>query len=79
MRANLADTLERLTSLADSVMSANTPGVLRDETSTCALCLIDLEREDHDPDCAWHIARNSLAPSDLSEVRRLVRILRYER
>lgn len=77
MRANLADALNRMALVAEGIMSANGPG--RTDDGRCALCLVNPDEGDHDTDCPWRVARTSLAASDLAEVRRLARVLRYER
>lgn len=49
-----------------------------DEENECPFCgLKATEAAEHDPDCAWRIAHADLAPSDIAEVRRLARVLRY--
>jgi hypothetical protein len=70
----LSDVLDRFAAVVQSVMDAGAPVNNRGK---CALCLVEVERHDHDPDCGWQIAHNQVSQSDVNEVRRLARVLRY--
>lgn len=82
----LAAALERMAAVAQSVMDAGPP-VLAD--GTCAHCLLQVDEPaddapavpvvEHDPsECGWWIARNQLCQADVTEVRRLAHVLRYD-
>lgn len=72
----IADLLDRLALIAQSVMDMGRPS---DERSECLMCTVRAATtEQHDPDCAWRLARG-LAQSDVHAVQRLARALRYER
>jgi hypothetical protein len=73
---SLADVLDRLAAVAASMMDS---GATSDERNHCPICdLPATQASEHDPDCAYRIARTQLSPADLAEIRRLVRVLRYE-
>lgn len=72
---NLADVLETMVAITHSMMSSVRPS---DENSECPMCLLRATQAvEHDPDCAYRLARTSMAPADVAEVGRLVRVLRY--
>ncbi len=72
----LADVLERMAAAAQSLMDSARPS---DENNDCPMCLLPAtEAREHDPDCAWRIAKAGLSQADVNEVRRLVRVLRYD-
>ena len=72
---NLAKVLETMAAITDSMMSSSMPS---DEKNDCPICLLPATQEiEHDPDCAYRLARTAMSPMDVAEVRRLVRVLRY--
>lgn len=74
-RVPLADVLDHLAAIAASCADA---GAFSDGDHACPCCLQKATRAgEHDPDCAYRIARTRISPDDLSEVRRLARVLRY--
>jgi hypothetical protein len=76
MGKSLAEVLERLATVAESMMDS---GATSDEHTECPICGLKATGvQEHDPDCAYRIARTQLSPDDLAEVRRLVRVLRYD-
>lgn len=73
---SLADVIERLAAVASSAMDSVRPS---DSLNACPFCGLNATAADqHDPDCAYRIARTQLSPQDIAEVRRLVRVLRYD-
>jgi hypothetical protein len=71
----LADVMERMATVAQSMMDS---GATSDEHNACPICTLRAtSSKEHDPDCAYRIARTQISPADVQEVRRLVRVLRY--
>lgn len=68
----LADVLVQCAAVTDVVRCIDTP--VRDDE--CLFCEADTSAYDHHPDCAWVIAQQ-VSQSDVNEVRRLARVLRY--
>lgn len=76
MSADLATAIERMVAVSQSVMDSARPS---DDTNECPMCGFTVtEASQHDPDCAYRIARTQISPADLNEARRLVRVLRYD-
>jgi hypothetical protein len=74
-RKTLADVPERMATAIETMMDSGAPS---DEDNECPMCTMKASREvEHDPDCAYRIARTQLSPADVAEVRRLARVLRY--
>jgi len=72
---NLADVLETMAAITQSMMDSSVPS---DEKNDCPMCLLPATQTvEHDPDCAYRLARTAMSPMDVAEVRRLVRVLRY--
>lgn len=73
----LADVLDRMAAIAYSVANA---AAFSDENTDCCCCLLKATAaREHDPDCAYRIARTQISDNDIAEVRRLARVLRYTR
>jgi hypothetical protein len=72
----LADVLERMVAITESMMDSGAPS---DQETECPMCVLKAARDhEHDPDCAYRIARTQISPADVAEVRRLARVLRYD-
>lgn len=75
MTKTLADVLDRMAAVAQSVMDGGAPS---DDDNDCPMCLLKAcGVDEHDPDCGYRIARH-MSQADLNEVRRLARVLRYD-
>lgn len=73
---SLADVLERMAAVTQSMMDSAAPS---DEHNECPICTLRAAgAQEHDPDCAYRIARTQLSTNDVAEVRRLARVLRYQ-
>jgi hypothetical protein len=71
----LADVLERMAAITQSMMDS---GATSDEHNACPICTLRATGAgEHDPDCAYRIARTRISPADAQEVLRLARVLRY--
>jgi hypothetical protein len=76
MSKNLADALERMIDITASMMDSAAPS---DEKVECPMCTLKASgAKEHEPECAYRIARTEVSPADLAVARRLVRALRYD-
>lgn len=71
---NLADVIDRAAAVLQSLGVAPGP-VLQD--GHCALCCLNMNEREHDPECGWVLARKA-SSNDVSELQRLARVLRYD-
>lgn len=72
----MSEVLERIAVITESMMDS---GATSDENTECPICGLRAANErEHDPDCAYRVARTQISPADLAEIRRLARVLRYD-
>jgi hypothetical protein len=71
--SSLADLVMLAASAMGSVMDSARPS---DDKVACPMCLEFATRaKDHQPDCAYRIARTQISPADLKRLRSFVRML----